>query len=166
MLLFTLNLQSAASIGVSSATTDGADVTAAQAGPVVGVSSTTTDGADVTAAQVGPVVGVASTTADGVDVTAAQAGPVVSFSGATTDGADVSAAAVTVSATVPYSWGSDQGVAGTRDYLAENLNRLHEQRKQRDANTADAYNLASLQADDLAVTDLIMALMYSEILYG
>lgn len=66
-------------------------------------------------------------------------------------------------------WDTSQGVAGknpVRNYAAENLNRVHEQRKARDAHAPEDYNLARLHADDQDAAEFIMALVQSEILYG
>jgi len=71
MLLIQLNLQNAAGISASSATTNGADLTASQAGAIVAASSATTDGADLTAGNVTVVtsgIDASSTTTNGADV--------------------------------------------------------------------------------------------------
>jgi hypothetical protein len=95
------------SVSFSSATTDGADVLAAQVSVVVAFSSATTDGADVLSANVSPVVEFSSATTDGADTMAANVSPVVAFSSATTDGADVLAGAVDV--TVAFSSATTDG---------------------------------------------------------
>lgn len=134
MLLLQQNLQAAAAdVSVSSATTDGSDLTAAQASSVVAASSATvdnadisagnasvtvassaasTDGQDVTAASVTVVVagvGVSSATTDGADTTASSVGVSVSASSASADGADITAASVgaSVSASSVTTNGAD-----------------------------------------------------------
>ena len=70
---------------------------------------------------------------------------------------------------ITYQWDTSQGKApraATKDYLAENLNRMREQRKARDVPAPEDYNLARLHADDQAAAEFIMALVHSEILYG
>jgi hypothetical protein len=103
-------------ISVSSATTDGADVSAILLNIIVATSSATTDGADVSAATIGPIAAVTSATTDGDDVSAIAISPVVGASTETTDGADVSAADVNpqsdiVSASSDTTNGADESAA-------------------------------------------------------
>lgn len=97
MLLLQLNLQAAAGgISVSSATTDAADITAANASPVVSSSSATTNAQDTSAGNVSPVIATSSATTDGQDTTAASVATSISVTSATTDSADITAASVDV----------------------------------------------------------------------
>lgn len=86
-------------VSASSATTDGADVFAAQVAPIIAASSATTDGADVLAAAVNNSLAAnsaSSSTTDGADVLSAAVAPIVSASSAKTDGADVLSASLSV----------------------------------------------------------------------
>lgn len=85
---------------ISSATTDGADTSSATIGPTAAASSATTDGADIAASILSPIVGLSSNTTDVDDVSAATISLIVSVSSATTDGADISAATVDPQASV------------------------------------------------------------------
>ena len=111
-------------ISVTSATTDGADITAGNVGVLVASSSATNDGADVTAASVGAVIASSSATTDGQDVTASSAAVVVSASSATTDGADVSAgqASPTVSAVSATTDGQDVTAASASPVIGVSSN--------------------------------------------
>lgn len=85
---------SGGSIDISSATTDGSDVLAAQGGPVIGCSSATTDGADVMASQLDMGVVLSCAVVDGADVLATNVAPLVSTTSSSTDGADTLAGSV------------------------------------------------------------------------
>lgn len=81
-------------VAASSATTDGADALASNISVINAASSATTDGADTLAASVSVIAAVSSATTDGPDTLAAAVAPIVAASSAATEGADVLAAAV------------------------------------------------------------------------
>ena len=81
-----------ATVGVSSATTNGTDTTAAQCTVSQSASSATADGADISMAQVSAVIAAMGKAVDLLDVSAAQVSIIGSLSSTRTDGMDAALA--------------------------------------------------------------------------
>jgi hypothetical protein len=83
-------------VGLSSASTDGADTASASVSPIGGLSSATTDGADVSVASANIIIEAASSQTDGADVSSIAADPLADATSASVNGADVSLASIDV----------------------------------------------------------------------
>jgi hypothetical protein len=141
-----VNLQGSNTASFSSATTDGADVLAAQVGLVVGFSVAVTEGADTLAANVSVIVAASSATTDGADVLAAVVPPIVGITSATTDGADV------LSAVVPPVVGITAATTDGADVLAANVSIVASGADFSSATTDGADTLAAAIATEIAAS--------------